>query len=248
MKGQPLLPERPETWPDELREALTHARQWSEPWFNGHPERRGAYDRLHDFLTPELQDYALRGWHCCRLRDAEADEIRTEGLQVLSEDLLLRRIDAANGAQDLSDDLANRLRIEHQARNMSRSGQLWFGFSPELPSEHAIAPLLRYWGGEAIYWAHIDEEGAAAELSSIGRPTLIDVWVPVCGMRTPLELVDVLCRADLRSIGQLASGEVGTFETYSTIAVPAANIIGIEQYPAPSFLQRTRCTDWEHLL
>lgn len=245
MQIHTLEPDRPDNWPEALRAMLVNSRQWSEPWFNERPGRGATYDRLHAFLTPELQRYAVRGWHCTRLRDTELQAIRTEGLQVLSEDLVLRRIEAARAAHELTDEVASRLRAGHQAGQRFRNGQLWFGFSRDLPGEPAISRLVRHWGGEAMYWTHEDDERIALVLQRLGRPTIIDAWVPVSGLRTPLQLVDMMCQADLQSAGLLERGDVGSFEAYSTEPVPAGNIIAIDQYPGAAFEQRTRCRGWK---
>lgn len=221
-----------------------HARQWSEPWFNERPGRGGAYDQLHAFLTPELRRYALRGWHCTRLRDAEVQAIRADGIQVLSEEFLLRRIDAARVAQELPEDVASRLRAEHQGGQRNRSGMLWFGFSRDLPGEGATNRFFRYWGGEAMYWAHENDKRVASALQSMGRPTIIDAWVPVSGLPTTTRLMDVICRADLQHAGLLNRGEASDFEHYSTVPIPAKNIITIDQFPGDDFERRTRCRQW----
>lgn len=243
-----LEPDRPDSWPESLRAALVDARKWSVPWFNECPDRGGYYDQLHQLLTPEVRLHALRGWHCTRLRDAEVQTIRVEGLKVLSEELLLDRIEAAREANELSSAVAERLRTLHQGGQSNRTGQLWFGFSRDLPDEQAIKRLVRYWGGEAMYWAHEGNKSVFSELQRIGRPTIIDACVPVAGLKSTFELVDVICRADLRSAGLLSPYNVSIFEAYTTVPVPAENIIAIDQYPDAAFEQRTHCARWHEPL
>lgn len=241
-------PDRPDTWSEHLRSKLIASRQWSEPWFNESPDRAGTYDRLHEFLTPELGHYALRGWHCTRLLDVEVLEILKGGLQVLSEDLLLQRIDAAHAAGELTDEVAARLRAGHHAGQRNRRGQLWFGFSSNLPDESAISPLLRNWGGEAMYWAHANDVEIAPVLQNLGRPTVIDAWVPISGLRAVQRLVDLVCQVDLQAAGLLERREVGNYEDCSTEPVLAENIIAITQYPGTDFERRTRCLAWREPL
>jgi len=241
-------PGRPETWSEHLRSKLIVSRQWSEPWFNERPGRAGTYDRLHEFLTPELRRYALRGWHCTRLLDTEVHKILNEGLQVLSEDLLLKRIDAAHAADELTNEVATRLRAGNVAGQRNRKGQLWFGFSSDLPDESAISPLLRNWGGEAMYWAHANDGKIAPVLQNLGRPTVIDAWVPISGLRAVQRLVDLVCQVDLQTAGLLEHPEIGNYEDYSTEPVPAENIIAITQYPGTDFERRTRCLAWREAL
>lgn len=248
MQILPLDPDRPDSWSEPLREKLIASRRWSEPWFNESPGRAGNYDQLHEFLTPEVRRYALRGWHCTRLLDAEVQDILKDGLQVLSEDLLIKRIDAAQAAGDLANEVAARLRVGHQAGHWSRKGQLWFGFSSELPDEQAVSPLLRSWGGEAMYWAHTNDGQIAPVLQNLGRPTVIDAWVPISSLRAVQVLVDWVCQVDLNTAGLLERPEVVNYEAYSTEPVPAENIIAIDQYPGAAFERRTRCLAWREAL
>jgi hypothetical protein len=239
-----IQPDQPATWPRQLQDALVHTRQWSVPWFNETPGRSGAYDQLHAFLTPELQRYALQGWHCTRLRDEEVQAVRSNGLEVLSEELLVRRIDAALAASELPEDVAARLRAGNIAGNRNRRGQLWFGFSRNLPGEEYIHRLFRYWGGEATYWAHEQDEKTASVLRGVGRPTIIDAWVPVFGLRTPLQVLDTLCQVDLQNAGLLERRPIAEFEAYTTLPVPADAIVSIHLHPGEDFEQRTGCRGW----
>lgn len=248
MQILPLDPVRADTWSETLRAKLIASRQWSEPWFNESPGRAGAYDQLHDILTPELRRYALRGWHCTRLLDAEVCEIRQDGLHVLSEDLLLNRIDAAQVAGELTNEVADRLRVSHVAAHRNRKGQLWFGFTSDLPDESAIGPLLRNWGGEAMYWAHTNDRIIADVLQNLGRPTVIEAWVPISSLGTVQVLVDLVCQVDLESAGLFDRSEVVKYEAYSTEPIPAENIIAIDQHPGTEFERRTRCLTWREAL
>ncbi|MBK9496554.1 MAG: hypothetical protein IPO08_19025 [Xanthomonadales bacterium] len=71
-------------------------------------------------------------------------------MAVLSESLVNCRIAAALAAGELSQDVADRLSTTHRASDPRRQGQIWFGFSPALPDEHATERLFRYWGGEGF--------------------------------------------------------------------------------------------------
>jgi hypothetical protein len=239
--------DEPEHWPDSLRQALGNARSWSRGWCKEDAPWSTRYASQIEALLPSVHDCALKGWHCTRLRDAEVHNIRTQGMAVLSTSLVCSRIDAAQNDGELPRDVADRLRAMHRASDMYRQGQIWFGFSPTLPDEHATNRLLRNWGGEAIYWAHEVDQVIGPVLRRIGRPSIIDAWVPISGLQvaTKEAVLKRLCLVDLQGAGALATRRVADVEGYVQMAIPATAIIAIDQHPSASFVARTRCDTWD---
>lgn len=239
--------DQPEHWPDSLHAALGIARSWSLDWCAENSPWSSCYESEIQALLRSVRACALKGWHCTRLREAEAQSIRDTGMAVLSESLVNRRIAAALAAGELSQDVADRLSATHRASDPRRQGQIWFGFSPALPDEHATVRLFRHWGGEAVYWAHEGDPEIAAVLRRIGHPSIIDAWVPISGLQPLAQeaILKCLCLVDLHGAGALATRPFADVEGYVQEAIPAAAILAIDQHPSASFVARTRCDTWD---
>jgi hypothetical protein len=73
-------------------------------------------------LIDVLQPFAITGWHCTRLTDAEMDHILRAGMQLPDTAMLNRRIDALVTSGDIAPDIARRLKAENQSRDARQSG------------------------------------------------------------------------------------------------------------------------------
>jgi hypothetical protein len=242
--------DQPEHWPDSLHTALGHARSWSLDWCEDDSPWSSRYESEIQALLRSVHDCALKGWHCTRLREAEAQSIRDSGMAVLSESLVNRRIAAARAAGELSQDVADRLSTTHRASDPRRQGQIWFGFSPALPDEHATERLFRYWGGEAVYWAHERGTEISAVLRRIGHPSIIDAWVPISDLQPLAQeaILKCLCLVDLHAAGADVARPFADVEGNVQKAIPATAILAIDQHPSASFVARTRCDTWHEPL
>lgn len=84
---------KPASWPTDLRSYLESRHDLFLGW-----ERGGVAAHLYDEaiygLIDVLQPYAITGWHCSRLTDAEIRHILCEGMQLPNAAMLNNRIDA----------------------------------------------------------------------------------------------------------------------------------------------------------
>ena len=130
-----------------------------------------AYDRALYGLRNALQAYEILGWHCTRLTDTEADEIRRSGMQLPNAEMLTRRIDALVKDNLITADVARRLKSENQAGEEYRAGMAWFCFFPPgNVDEHGIGRFFHHWGGEALYVCHEDDPVTSPALGRACAP------------------------------------------------------------------------------
>jgi hypothetical protein len=125
----------------------------------------------------QLAGYLVRAFHYTRLLPHERSTILSQGLRVLSADLLSERIESARFVGAISSAEAA---IFHKAHVFAvgeekyREGQVCFVLSRRLfdRDPDACLPLLTTWGGEGLY----SSSGSVAfrkRLKSLGVPTMI---------------------------------------------------------------------------
>ena len=193
-----------------------------------------------------LQPYEILGWHCTRLTDPEADEIRSNGMQLPNAEMLSRRIDTLLQIGCIKSNIARRLKSQNKADRRNRAGLVWFCFfPPRNAGEGGIERFFRHWGGEALYVCHEDDPVTSSALSSIGMPRLVEADVPIALLESPTRVVQNIYRRYLISRGDLIVA-VDDFTDYIVHPLPAENVRRIISFPAPDFCSLTRCSDWDN--
>lgn len=117
-------------------------------------------------------------YHCTRLLDHEVAMIRSEGIRLLTPDLVEQRIAAATGAGAISDSDAALLRastyLTSAQAQPSRGGLAYF-FTSRRVFDEAVGGvwyLLSEWGGEAIRMT-AESRALPSHLVRLGRPSVV---------------------------------------------------------------------------
>jgi hypothetical protein len=166
--------EKPDTWPASVLE-------WAERWAT---QLRDSTEYFSDLAIPPededefrslLREHPLCAFHATRLLDHEVEMIRKQGLRPLTTHLLEDRTNAAFDhsvfTADERDQLLNST-VFALGEAKYRKGQvnLFLGTHVLRDSVQQIAPLLRTWGGEGIYWGAGD---LRSRLREVGTPTIV---------------------------------------------------------------------------
>jgi len=238
------------TWPDGLREVLDELRPIFRSWELGLPDRSApTFDAAIRTLGQALMPHTLRGYHFTRLTEGEADQIRANGLKVLSIELLDRRIATLVAQGALTHAQAQRLLVHNQVRDSNRAGKAWFCFYPAHEvSENGVRSLLGHWGGEALYNFNAEDPELGPALRSLGSPALVEADVPVAFLSTTTKLSLAVSRLDLVHQGIMSGEYRDRFEDYSTKTVEASMVRRVVLHPGNEFLELTLCQQWQELL
>ena len=239
-------PFQPATWPIELRKALDELRPVFRAWELELPGRSPKeFDAAVRKLGVALEPYALRGYHFTRLTDEEAEHIRTHGLEVLSTDLVERRINSQVAGGGMTEAQAKRLLANNQVSESNRAGMAWFCFYPaQEVRENGVRPLLEHWGGEALYNFNAEDSELGALLKSLGRPALVETDVPVDQLSSTIGLAFKVLGADLHHHGIKNSKHPGRFEDYSRQSLLPSMVRRVVLHPEQAFVELTQCQDW----
>jgi hypothetical protein len=136
-----------------------------------------------DAANALLRDRSLVAFHCTRLTSDEVASIQQNGFDPLSVDLVTRRVSARVAAGDLTEELGKHLLEKTRARESNRTGLLWVIFTKTtLKDESGVYRFFDYWGGEALYMPHEQNNHVAPILKKLGRPAIVEVSVRVSDM------------------------------------------------------------------
>ncbi len=239
----------PSSWPPDLAAYLENHFElfvtWESPRESGDSfQLARKFDRAIRGVSDILRRYALIGWHCTRLTDAEIDAIVAEGMTPLNGQILDARIATLERAGTIAADIAARLRAKHQASEDNRAGRIWFCFfEPHIADEGGIERFFRSWSGEALYNSHEDDPQTGPVLTRIGTPCLIEAEVPIASLPTPDGLALKLYRLFLRGRGHPIRDRL-EHEDRAVQALPAAAIRRVMRHPNPDFIRLTKCDKW----
>ena len=235
----------PQTWPADVLEFLDEHYQLFLDWETNHKNVSAAkYDEAICGLQDALRPYAIKGWHCTRLTEAEVASIVANGMQLPNLAMLSRRIIALESEKLVTPAVANVLKSKNQADEENRAGRVWFCFfPPRNAGEGGIGDLLRHWGGEALYNSHDRDPKIGPILRSIGMPCLIEANVPIACLGRHGGLSFKIVRRYLTSLGHYINEPV---EHEDRVVCPLAPefICRVIKFPEPDFLALTGCEGW----
>jgi hypothetical protein len=234
------------SWPDDLLAYLKKNHKLFPDWQQTRSRRveAGAYERAMHGLWDALQPYAITGWHCTRLTQAEIATIRSTGMQLPSADMLNRRIDAVLQEGLLTASIADRLKADNQADEEGRTGRIWFCFfPPHFGGQSGIEHFFRHWGGEALYNSHERDPEAGTAISRIGTPCLIEADVPIAILQPDSSLKTKVTLRFLIHYWYRTSISLD-LEACAIQRLPIESIRRIIVHPNPEFIRLTGCDKW----
>ena len=239
--------DHPDTWPVELRQVLDKLRPVFQNWELELPGRSPLeFDAAVRTLGEALLPYALRGYHFTRLTEEEAEHIKANGLEVLSADLLERRIASQVACGSMTQEQANRLLANNQVRESNRAGMAWFCFYPaHSVRENGVRSLLEHCGGEALYNLNAEHPELGPLLKSLGRPALVEAEVPVEYLPSTIGAAFKVLGADLHHHGMKTSKHSVLFEDNSRQNLLPPMVRRVMLHPDQAFVELTQCQGWD---
>ena len=233
----------PSSWPPPLTAYLDEHHDVFRAWEAKTGQASAPlFDVAIHGLRDVLQAYEIRGWHCTRLTDAEADEVLRDGMHLPNVETLTRRIEALAKTNLIEPEIALRLKSENWADEKNRAGMVWFCFfPPRKADEYGIGPFFRHWGGEALYRHHQDDPVISPILRRIGTPRLVEADIPIASLGRYPDCA--IYRRYLVSRGY-RSNEPTDFEGYIERPLPATNVRRVISYPERDFYSLTNCSEW----
>ena len=140
------------------------------------------FTRLTEQVERLMERRIIRAWHYTRLTDGEVEGFQRNGIQLSTLDTIRARLAAQVASGTFSEAVAKRLvadspfqdAMQHKARNK----RFCMVTPPVSVDNRGVTPLLKRWGGEALYFWQREPE-LQALLESIGRPRVLEIAVPL---------------------------------------------------------------------
>lgn len=143
------------------------------------------YEKLLAELNAILIDYNLIGYHCTKLTELEINDIKYNGLKVLSSDLITKRFCLAERQGFISsEDASNFLKSTELESVLNhkqgvREGTLWFCSNRSTLREPGmVQSFFEFWGGEAVRRNYKIQEQGMMQLKRIGNPCVVKCSIP----------------------------------------------------------------------
>lgn len=214
------------------------------------PYKEG-YENILLVLSDLLQDQNIVGYHCTRLAPHEIESIKSNGMKVLTRELVEARFRSALEIGLLKEEqyryISNSelLRISLDNECGHRTGYIWF--CPNLSTLRdggAVCRLFKSWGGEAVYNGHEEDENIGHHLQSIGIPCIVKCSMPMT------DIEDDLTYMVKRFISQFISQDVSYpeppagFDMGIERDLSASQVLEIIEFTDPRFLELTDHENW----
>lgn len=172
------------TWPDEV---VKFIEKQSKIFDLGEDPFMSVGNRT---LVGLLDSSLILVYHATRLLTHETDDIRTNGLKILTKELVDKKIREAVHYGYLTEEIGEEIRDGSTFRTRAsekRANQICFvlGKSAFVNNDSGLGPLFRIWGGESINNTMMGVKHRSI-LMEIGEPAVVKTLLPITG-DSPLE-------------------------------------------------------------
>ncbi len=196
-----------------------------------------------------VEDAFLIGYHCTRLHDDEITSIRTQGLRPLSSQLAQERVLRRLAAGDLTGPVADRLLAHSRADDAllpeRRTGMTWLIFTTApLRQEDLVWRLFTFWGGEALYISHEDDDEISPILRALGTACIVEAMVPIKAVDTYVPMGERIVRRYLHHRG-IDTGHDPEVEGSVRTAIPGEAVRRVARRSDCDFEGLTECSRWQ---
>jgi len=208
------------------------------------------YSTLVTRLEKILSEHDIVGYHCTRLTPREINDIRADGLKILTGDLVNKKLENALEDGHISEieftDLKSSEIIKKNLENENGRRTGLIAFCPNrsiLKNFHGVYRLFRYWGGEAVYrgYEKIDKFSLAKRF--IGLPCVIKCAVPYSDMKNYSSVAESF-------LSHLILDEIESPETPAKFNmgverdIAPVEILDLIDISNPEFEELTNYTNW----
>ncbi|MHB8423934.1 MAG: hypothetical protein ACYDB9_02090 [Gammaproteobacteria bacterium] len=203
------------------------------------------YLLLIDQLEAMMATYRIVAYHCTRLTPREVVNIKSNGLRVLTADLVRNKIEscAADGhiTQTDAEYLLSSEYIAHTLENKYEKRMGHICYCPNrstLRSGGDVHRLFRLWGGEAIYGGHEDDDRISGVLRRVGVPYIVKCAVPWSDAEEWCKSFSVRFLSHMLEVGS------GGFDLFAERDLEPGNVLDLIGYTDPRFLGLTEFNRW----
>ena len=213
---------------------------------------RTKYKEIVCCLEELLKPHNIVGYHCTKLTNYEIEDIKRNGINILSRELVQRRLVSAYEQGYLLkhefDYLTNspEINIILHNKNGVRTGMIYFSANRSTLKNdiNGLYRFFHFWGGESIYWRHQEDEKIIDTLKRIGTPCIVKCSIPVGDVNYYGSFAE-------RFLSNLITGEVehpeppAVFEMDIKRNLEASEIIEVIELQNLKFNELTDYDNWD---
>ncbi len=171
------------SWPEEVRAAVASTAEDLRNTTRDTSDLDVSPD--DDCFRALFRGRMLLAYHCTRLLDSEVDQIRSAGMRMLTEGLVVDKLRLAEADGAITPGEARNLRagsVFAGDRHHNRTNRVCVFTGRSTFDDHVAGlwRLLTTWGGEAIYFTTAGDEHEA-RLRSIGSASIVVLGVDITG-------------------------------------------------------------------
>jgi hypothetical protein len=262
-KGDPIYLDDVDTWPADFRAIALDAKQLAIDFHtirNQTMRRRwdgdltadrevnphgGAYATLLSKLERLLTPHRLVVYHCTRLTPTEADEIRAQGIRLLSQELVHQRLNGAltDGHISAVDHASLKNDRGSIARIEQTKGRWWGCPVRSILKDRGVSPFFRTWGGEGVFF-HLEAREILPRLRLVGMPYIVVAGVPhghfpLVAKPLAERFMACLLVDDLDNVEPPPD-----FDFRTENPLEPVNVIDLVDYRSPRFKEWTQWQSW----
>ncbi|SFL90756.1 hypothetical protein [Pelosinus propionicus] len=192
-------------------------------------------------------------YHCTKLIDYEIENIKRNGMKILSKELVQERLISAHqhgyllkeefdyliNSQDINE-------ILHNKHGVRTERICFFANCSLLRNDiNGIYRFFRSWGGEGVYWGHENDKNIALTLKKLGTPCILICSIPVN------DIEHYSSSLAERFFSNLIASDIenpeppSVFEMYIRRNLDASEIIEVVELQTPKFCELTDYNNWD---
>jgi hypothetical protein len=125
-------------------------------------------------INSSLHDKRIIGYHCTRLVPDEMQDILDNGVHVLTQNFILRKLNILYSKSVITKEIFNYLVVNNLSNEQYRKNRAYLFHSQDtLKDQCGLYRLFGLWGGESIFKEHSDNKKILKILNSIGEACIV---------------------------------------------------------------------------
>ena len=212
------------------REASDHVMPYPE---NPHASE---FIWVNEHIMRLMERRSIRAWHYTRMTDGEVGILLSKGIRPSTLGTIEVRIRAHVKAGSFSETVGNRLFSDTPFRGEqleSRSNKFWMVSHPLAVDDGGVEDLLRYWGGESVYFRQRNPD-LQMLLEGLGRSRVIEIAMPLAQSQHCFPAAEAVVATFGRTLG--CEPDKKLFDLYTVAPLGPPHILAVHSHGEPAFM------------
>jgi hypothetical protein len=211
-----------------------------------------AYKDVLFSLANILHGENIVGYHCTRLAAHEIENIKSNGMKILTKELVEERFKGVLKIGLLREEQYQYISSSELFKGSlnnecgQRTGYIWFCPNRStLKDGGAVCRLFQSWGGEAVYNGHEEDKNIGHHLKSIGAPCIVKCSMPMTDIEDDLTyMAKRFVSQFISNNGSFAPDPSAVFDMSIERDLLPSEVLEVIDFSDPRFLEITDHQSW----